>query len=86
MWAIRMFSNHCMLFQDWIGYDVRQVLIETHKLPQEYNDGSAFFKSFRENNLAMYSKEVNGFGEGQFYEFSYVKLRPDFLNPDATIA
>ena len=32
----------------------------------------------------MFSKEVNGFGEGKFYEFSYVKLHPDFFKTPPT--
>ena len=53
--------------------------METHGLPADQALGFDYFKSFKENNLLMYSKEVNGFGDGKFYEFSYLKLRPDFL-------
>lgn len=66
-------------YKDWIGYDMRQVLIETHELPADKELGFDYFNSFKKNNLLMYSKEVNGFGGGKFYEFSYLKLHPDFL-------
>lgn len=68
------------MLQDWIDYDMRQVLVETHRLPAEESVGFDYFNSFKNNNLMMYSKEVNGFGGGEYYEFSYVKLHPDFLN------
>ena len=61
-----------------------QVQVETHKLPGNKTLGIDFFESFKKNNLAMFSKEVNGFGKGKSYEFSYVKLHPDFLTQPTT--
>ena len=69
------------VLKDWIDKDVGQVQVETHKLPGNKTLGIDFFESFKKNNLAMFSKEVNGFGKGKSYEFSYVKLHPDFLTP-----
>lgn len=67
-------------YKDWITHDkIRQVLVETHRLPTQ-EIGLEYFQAFKKNNFAMYSKEVNGFGNGQFYEFSYIKLHPNFLN------
>ena len=68
-------------YKDWIDYDVRQVLIETHKLPKNQTLGMSYFDSFAKNNLIMYSKEVNPWGGGDCLEFSYVKLHPNFLRP-----
>lgn len=59
---------------------MRQILIETHELPADQAVGFDYFNSFKNHNFMMYSKEVNGFGSGKYYEFSYVKLHPDFLN------
>lgn len=66
-------------FQDWIGLDIRQILIETHALPENKSLGLQFFDSFVQNNFVMFSKEVNPWGGGQYVEFSYIKLHPDFL-------
>jgi hypothetical protein len=44
---------------------------------------SNFFNAFRENNYAMFSKEVNVFGNGSFMEFGYVKLQPEFWESNA---
>ena len=84
--AIDIFKIDCEgcewdTFQDWVGYDIRQVLVEAHRLPSNVTLGFQFFDSFKENNLMMFSKEVNGFGGGEYYEFSYVKLHPSFLHP-----
>ena len=65
-------------YQDWIDYDLRQVLIETHRLPERRTQGLDFFDSFAKNNLIMFSKEANPFDAGKCMEFSYVKLHPSF--------
>jgi Methyltransferase domain len=68
-------------YNDWIHYPgIRQVLVETHKLPKNKTMGLDFFDSFERNNLLMYSKEVNPWGGGDSLEFSFLKLHPDFLN------
>lgn len=66
-------------FRDWIGLDIRQILIETHSLPKNKTLGLQFFDSFVENHFAMLSKEVNPWGGGQYVEFSYIKLHPSFF-------
>lgn len=66
-------------FQDWIALDIRQILIETHSLPENKTLGLKFFDSFIQNNYLMFSKEVNPWGGGQYVEYSYIKLHPDFL-------
>jgi hypothetical protein len=74
-------------YPDWIHYPgIRQVLVETHKLPKNKTMGLDFFDSFERNNLLMYSKEVNPWGGGDSLEFSFVKLHPDFLNQKPTSA
>ncbi|CAB9501392.1 Pfam:DUF672 [Seminavis robusta] len=73
-------------YKDWIAHPhMRQVLIETHELPKEWDHGIDFFTSFKRNGFAMYSKEVNGFGDGKYYEFSYIKLHPQFWNNETTL-
>ena len=71
-------------YLDWISYPhIRQVLIETHNLPSNKTMGLHFFDSFQQNNLYMYSKEVNPWGGGSCVEYSYIKLSETFS--DATV-
>jgi hypothetical protein len=74
-------------YKDWISRDIRQILIETHGVPSPVRGNewhhapmkvSNFFDAFRENNFAMFSKEVDVFSVGTCSEFSFVKLHPDF--------
>ncbi|EEC44992.1 predicted protein [Phaeodactylum tricornutum CCAP 1055/1] len=70
-------------YRDWIELDIRQVLIETHQLPDRRAGPGAltpstFFDEFRKNNFAMFSKEANVIAQGTCVEFGYVKLHPDF--------
>jgi Methyltransferase domain len=69
---------------DWMNQDIRQVLIETHKMPSKYNEGLTYFQSFKQNQFAMFSKEQNGYSFWTTcYEFSYIKLHPNFWDQDA---
>ena len=68
-------------FHDWIDHDIRQIQIETHKLPPQEAKAVEFFDSFAKHDFVMYSKENNGWGNGDHYEFSYLKLHPEFLHP-----
>jgi Methyltransferase domain len=62
-------------YKDWISADIRQILVETHSTKDIVVD---FFSAFRDNNFAMFSKEVNVFTRGSCFEFSFVKLHPEF--------
>jgi len=62
-------------YKDFISRDVRQILIETHGVPQ---GALEFFESFKTNNFALFSKELTAYGNGLCVEFSFVKLHPDF--------
>jgi hypothetical protein len=83
-----LFSIHCRsTYKDWISVNIDQVLISTHGVPSPTGSNqwhhapmkvSNFFDAFRDNNFAMFSKEVNVYGNGSFMEFGYVKLRPEF--------
>jgi Methyltransferase domain len=64
-------------FKDWTTHDIRQVLIETHWLPNP-ETLSSFFAAFRNNNFAMFSKEPNLITSGNCMEYGFVKLHPDF--------
>lgn len=72
-------------FQDWVSLDIRQILIETHYLPENRTHGLEFFDSFAKNNFVMFSKESNPWAGGKCFEFSYVKMHPDFLGGNTSI-
>jgi hypothetical protein len=78
-------------YGDWIGADIRQILIENHGVPSPFSGNEWYHKpmqvadyydSFTANNFAMFSKEVNIYGGGNCLEFSYIKLHPDFWSPN----
>ena len=63
-------------YKDWLSSDnIRQINIEVHVLPDNAED---FYKSFRENHFAMYSKEFNAIASAKCLEYSFIKLHPDF--------
>jgi hypothetical protein len=77
-------------YKDWIGADIRQILIENHGVPSPISGNEWHYKpmqvadyydAFTANNFAMYNKEVNVDGGGNCVEFSYIKLHPDFWGP-----
>lgn len=64
--------------------DIRQILIETHGLPNKDNVGPyAFFNAMIENHYVLFSKEANTHPgarpHGLFYEWSWLKLHPNFF-------
>lgn len=82
-------------YKDWITADLRQIMIETHELPQpnikRMTDfgvlpamkASDFFDAFKENGFVLFSKEVNSQrGYGRSVEWSFIKLRTDFFRDD----
>jgi Methyltransferase domain len=66
--------------QDWIDQDIRQVLIETHSVPKQWNVGLKYFQSYKQNQFAMFYREANVMIAAKCFEFSYVKLHPQFWN------
>jgi Methyltransferase domain len=72
--------------QDWIrdDLDVRQLLIETHRIPVKIGlQPSTFFDGIERAGFALFSKEPNIHPDagGKSIEWSYVKLRSDFFPP-----
>ena len=79
--------GHRTTHQDWVSADIQQVLVATHGAPFvpgliEANRlqflASNFFHSFTANHYAMFHKEAGLDG----FDFSYVKLHPDFWKSD----
>jgi Methyltransferase domain len=64
--------------QDWINHDIRQVLVETHRLPWRWEKGLQYFQAFKQNGFGMFARESNGHGGGRYYEYSYIRLDPRF--------
>ncbi len=70
-------------YKDWLDpkVDIRQVLVETHGLPDPPN---AYFDRFAEMGFVLFSKEANthpwAVPLGTFFEWGYIRLHPDFLN------
>eukprot|EP00538_Stauroneis_constricta_P000636 CAMPEP_0119570924 /NCGR_PEP_ID=MMETSP1352-20130426/43862_1 /TAXON_ID=265584 /ORGANISM="Stauroneis constricta, Strain CCMP1120" /LENGTH=545 /DNA_ID=CAMNT_0007620601 /DNA_START=1 /DNA_END=1638 /DNA_ORIENTATION=+ len=65
-------------YPDFVEYDnIRQVLIEVHHIKNTQLSVD-FFDAFKNNNLVMYSKEVNPLG-GATLEYSFIRMRPSFL-------
>lgn len=76
-------------FKDWLdpAVDIRQILIETHHdRGQQYATAVEFFDRFLDRGFAMFSKEINTLGTicDHFFEWSFVRLHPDFFQSSAT--
>jgi Methyltransferase domain len=73
------------LDQDWISdsVDIRQLLIETHRLPTEELGvhPADFFDDIEKAGFAMFSKEPNihPIVAGRCVEWGFVKLRKEFF-------
>lgn len=81
-------------FRDWIGADMRQILVETHELPVAGPDpvrfgrtvlplmnASDFFDEFTKNGYVLFNKEANGgWGRGTCFEWSFLKLHREFFS------
>lgn len=81
-------------YRDWIGADLRQILIETHDLPDANAEKktefgifpalspSSFFDSLYHHGFVLFSKEVNTHrGLGRASEWSFLKLHSSFFHP-----
>ena len=69
-------------YPDWIGADVRQILISTRGIPSIRDSSPGldhYFSGFTENNFAMFSKDTNVHGDRDMsFDFGFLKLHPDF--------
>jgi hypothetical protein len=74
-------------YKDWIGGNIRQLIIEVHGLPSpkgpnEWHHAaqnvSDFFDEFEKHGFAMYFKEPNVYTRSACVEFGYIKLVPAF--------
>ena len=64
--------------------DIRQILMETHSVPTSTDGGpQVFFNSMLQQHYVLFSKEANTHPGarpfGLFYEWSWLKLHPDFF-------
>mmetsp|Transcript_11047 Transcript_11047/g.13925 ORF Transcript_11047/g.13925 Transcript_11047/m.13925 type:complete len:188 (-) Transcript_11047:406-969(-) len=70
--------------KDWIGFGARQILMETHGVPQP-NGGTGrwyqqpmnvtdYFQDFKDNGYVLYNRDPNGLG----MEMAFMKLDQDF--------
>ena len=67
-------------FKDWLQFDFRQILVETHNTPDQACD---FFDGLANAGYVIYSKEPNIHpramrGNGMGVEWSFIKLDPAF--------
>jgi Methyltransferase domain len=73
-------------YLDWLdpSVDIRQILIETHGVPEL---ASHFFDRFFDLGFVLFSKEPNNFAQpaGRLYEWAWLKLHPDFLNRSTSL-
>jgi hypothetical protein len=75
--------------KDWIGRDIRQILVEMHGVPtpkgmptdavtkkffQKDLDVSEFYNAFTEHGFALYNRDEHGAGP----ELSFIKLDREF--------
>lgn len=69
-------------YQDWLhpNVDIRQILIETHSIPDEPDQ---FFNRFLDMGLVPFSKEANTHPaakpQGTLFEWGFIKLHTKFL-------
>jgi Methyltransferase domain len=75
-------------YEDWIRpeVDVRQVLLETHTLPEKPN---TFFDRFMDTGFVIFKKEINSHPSAKpccaFIEWGFLRLHTNFLMRNATI-
>ena len=78
-------------YKDWIGGNIRQIIIEVHGVPSPLGPNDAhhramnvsdFFDAFQNNGFALYFKEPNVYVRGNCVELGYIKLRSDFWKDD----
>lgn len=70
--------------KDWIGFGFRQILLETHGVPQPNGSKGRwyqapmnitdYFQDFRDNGYALFNKDPNGLA----VELAFLKLDEDF--------
>lgn len=70
-------------YKDWLEFDIRQILVETHNTPNQTCD---FFDGLINAGYVMYSKEPNIHphalrGNAMGVEWSFIKLDPAFSKP-----
>lgn len=75
-------------YKDWLQstVDIRQVLVETHRLPAV---PSQFFDRFFDMGFVPFSKEANShpnaMPSGEYFEWAWIRLHPDFLNRTSSL-
>ena len=69
-------------FKDWFRFDVRQILVETHGLPEKQQTALDFFYGFQQSHFYLYHKEPNIHprAKGEGIEWAYIRLDPEFYD------
>jgi len=72
-------------FRDWYDVDIRQVMVETHSLPNRTELILDFFYGFQQHDFYLFHKEPNIHpnAKGDGIEWAYIRLHPDF-HPNVT--
>ncbi|KAG7366630.1 methyltransferase domain containing protein [Nitzschia inconspicua] len=64
-------------YKDWLGADLRQILIEVHKVPKIAQD---FFLDLQKAGYVTFHKEPNiQFGGGECVEYAFLKLNTSYV-------
>jgi Methyltransferase domain len=67
-------------YKDWLNFNIRQILVETHRTPPMVND---FFSDIHATNFVMFHKEANILGTGgRAIEFSFLKMNGSFFQDE----
>jgi hypothetical protein len=69
-------------YKDWIYADIRQILVEVHKVPEVAQN---FFSDLQQNGYVTFHKEPNiKSGGGICVEYAFLKLSPLFVQEKLT--
>ena len=67
-------------YKDWLRFNIRQIMVETHRTPPNVND---FFSDIHAANFVMFHKEANILGtRGNAIEFSFLKMNGSFFEDE----
>lgn len=79
---IDIFKIDCELcewstYEDWLKYDIRQILVETHNAPDP--NIRDFFYKLHDAGYVIFSKEGNWQNQCGGAEYAFIKLSTDFM-------
>jgi hypothetical protein len=64
-------------YRDWLDYDIRQILVETHNAPMP--NAQQFFFELHDAGFVIFSKEANYQNGAGCAEYGFLKLSTDFF-------